>query len=91
MNSVSWKILNVVFSGSFSETGLKKLETALFVVVAATLRLVGGGERSLSVEVDRFSVPGAIFGEGRHLCGLRGMGLGLLGWRGSLVKRDMWV
>ena len=66
VKSVSCRTLKVTFSGSFlrSESGLKKLETALFVIVApvvvVVLRFVGGGETGLSVEVLRFSVREAI-------------------------------
>jgi hypothetical protein len=54
VRSVSWTTLNVVFSGSFSEAGLKKFATAALVVVVFSFRLVGGGETVGAVDgVDR--------------------------------------
>lgn len=50
----------MTLSGSFSDAGLKKLDTALFVVVVVILRLVGGGEMSRSVVLARLRDPEAI-------------------------------
>ena len=56
----SWSIWNEDFSGSFSDAGLKKLDTALLVVIAAIFLLTGGGERSLAVELGLFVEPMAV-------------------------------
>ena len=55
---------HVIFSGSFLEIGVKKLATALLVVVDCCRRFEGGGERSLLFSLGRFPSPGrgGIFG-----------------------------
>jgi hypothetical protein len=49
-------VVNVSFSGSFCDAGLKKFATVLLVVVVVTFRFVAGGEISRSAVDVRFRV-----------------------------------
>jgi len=57
-SKLSFTTLQIIFSGSFFDSGVKKFATALLVVVDCCLRFEGGGLTPLSFELGRFPRPG---------------------------------